>query len=175
MVKGGTMKKKWHKHYGVYGIVYENSKMLLINKVKGPYINRFDLPGGSLTEDESIIQHLKREFIEETGYEIEVLEHLGIQDFKIKEAYLHYQFIHHIAIFYSVKLKEKVRDISNEINVYGNNEINDSAGICWKNLNELSIENSSPLVMKILSEEKINFNNKDFPSDLIKYDSWKRK
>lgn len=166
------MKKKWHKHYGVYGIAYENSKILLINKVKGPYINRFDLPGGSLNEDESIIQHLKREFIEETGYEIEVLESLGIQDFKIKEVYLDYQFIHHIAIFYSVKVKGKVRDIYNEINVYGNN---DSAGICWENLSELSIENSSPLVMKILSEMKGNFKNKDFPNDLIKYDNWVRK
>lgn len=169
------MGEKWHKHYGVYGIAYENSKILLINKVKGPYINRFDLPGGSLNEDESIIQHLKREFIEETGYEIEVLESLGIQDFKIKEAYLDYQFIHHIAIFYSVKLKEKVGDISNEINVYGNYEINDSSGICWESLNELSIKNSSPLVMKILSEIKENFKNKDLPRNLIKYNNWKRK
>lgn len=169
------MKKKWHKHYGVYGVAYENSKILLINKVKGPYINRFDLPGGSLNEDESIIQHLKREFIEETGYEIEVLESLGIQDFKIKEAYLNYEFIHHIAIFYSVKLKEKVKDVSSEIIVYGNNEINDSDGISWKNPNELSIENSSPLVMKVLPELKKNFKNKGFPSDLIKYNNWKRK
>ncbi|UUV16909.1 NUDIX hydrolase [Fusobacteria bacterium ZRK30] len=169
------MKKEWHKHYGVYGVAYENSKILLINKVKGPYINRFDLPGGGLNEDESIIQHLQREFIEETGYEIEVLESLGIQDFKIKEAYLNYKFIHHIAIFYSVKLKEKVKDISSEINVYGNNEINDSDGISWKNLNELSIENSSPLVMKVLSELKKKFKNKGFPSDLIKYNDWKRK
>jgi len=169
------MKRKWHKHYGVYGVAYENSKILLINKVKGPYINRFDLPGGGLNEDESIIQHLKREFIEETGYDIDVLESLGIQDFKVKEAYLEHEFIHHIAIFYSVKLKDKIADISREINVYGNNEINDSDGICWKSLNELSIENSSPLVVKILDEMKDNFKNKDFPNDLIKYDNWKRK
>lgn len=169
------MKKKWHKHYGVYGVAYEDSKILLINKIKGPYINRFDLPGGGLNEDESLIQHLKREFIEETGYEIEVLESLGVQDFKIKEAYLDYEFIHHIAIFYSVKLKEKITDISSEISVYGNNEINDSAGICWKNLSDLSIENSSPLVMKVLSEMKKNFKHKDFPSDLIKYSDWTRK
>lgn len=169
------MKKKWHKHYGVYGVAYEDSKILLINKVKGPYINRFDLPGGGLNEDESIIQHLKREFIEETGYEIEVLESLGVQDFKIKEAYLDYEFIHHIAIFYSVKLKEKITDISSKISVYGNNEINDSAGICWEKPSDLSIENSSPLVMKVLSEMKKNFKHKDFPSDLIKYSDWTRK
>ena len=35
------------KHFGVYGICFENGKLLCIEKTRGPYQHRFDLPGGS--------------------------------------------------------------------------------------------------------------------------------
>lgn len=155
------MKKNWHKHYGLYGIAIKNKEILLINKVKGPYINRFDLPGGSLREDESLLEHLKREFIEETGYEIKILGLVNVQDYKINEPYLDYECIHHIALFYLVELTNKVGEVSCVVNVNGSSETNDSAGICWKNLDELSSKNSSPLVMSVVSfieDQKININ-----------------
>lgn len=153
------MKKNWHKHYGIYGIAIKDKEILLINKRKGPYINRFDLPGGSLREDESLLEHLKREFIEETGYEIKILGLVNIQDYKINEPYFDCEYIHHIAIFYLVELTNKVGQVSYIINVNGSSEINDSAGICWKNIDELSDKNSSPLVMSVVSfieNQKIN-------------------
>ena len=47
---------KYHRAFGVYGIYVEAGKLLVINKNGGPYINRFDLPGGSLEEGETLSQ-----------------------------------------------------------------------------------------------------------------------
>lgn len=35
--------KKFHRAFGVYGILAEDGKLLMINKNGGPYKNRFDL------------------------------------------------------------------------------------------------------------------------------------
>jgi 8-oxo-dGTP pyrophosphatase MutT (NUDIX family) len=44
----------------------------VIHKNGGPYINRFDLPGGTVEPDESLFKAIHREFAEETGITIEV-------------------------------------------------------------------------------------------------------
>ena len=33
-------------HFGVYGVCLQEGKLLCIEKTRGPYQNRFDLPGG---------------------------------------------------------------------------------------------------------------------------------
>lgn len=38
---------RYHRAFGVYEILYRKNKLLVIKKTSGPYINRFDLPGGS--------------------------------------------------------------------------------------------------------------------------------
>ena len=58
------------KHFGVYGICYENGKLLCIEKTRGPYQHRFDLPGGSQELGEGLTETLKREVLEETGYNL---------------------------------------------------------------------------------------------------------
>lgn len=50
----------YHRAFGVYGIYIENDKLLVINKNGGPYINRYDLPGGSLEAGESLSIAMKR-------------------------------------------------------------------------------------------------------------------
>ena len=55
-------------HFGVYGVCYENGKLLCIEKTRGPYQHRFDLPGGSQELGEGLTETLKREVMEETGY-----------------------------------------------------------------------------------------------------------
>ena len=55
-------------HFGVYGICYENGKLLCIEKTRGPYQYRFDLPGGSQEIGEGLTETLNREVLEETGY-----------------------------------------------------------------------------------------------------------
>ncbi|TKI82071.1 DNA mismatch repair protein MutT, partial [Bacillus wiedmannii] len=45
----------FHRAFGVYGICIENNNLLVIDKIKGPYRNRYDLPGGSLEDGESLL------------------------------------------------------------------------------------------------------------------------
>ncbi|NAP01756.1 NUDIX domain-containing protein, partial [Halomonas sp. MG34] len=59
--------KKFHRAFGVYGIYIEDNKLLVINKSRGPYKNRYDLPGGSLEEGEGLSIAMQRECKEETG------------------------------------------------------------------------------------------------------------
>lgn len=58
-------------HLGVYGIVIKDEKILLVKKSRGAYIDKYDLPGGSFEHGEKPIETLKREFMEETGFNIE--------------------------------------------------------------------------------------------------------
>lgn len=56
----------------VYGIAINNGKVATV-KTKAGYF----LPGGGIEKDESHTECLKREFIEETGYEIEIGRYIG--------------------------------------------------------------------------------------------------
>ena len=57
-------------HFGVYGVCLQDGKLLCIEKTRGPYQQRFDLPGGSQELGEGLTETLKREVLEETGYAI---------------------------------------------------------------------------------------------------------
>ena len=35
------------RHFGVYAVCFKNGKLLCIEKTRGPYQRRYDLPGGS--------------------------------------------------------------------------------------------------------------------------------
>ena len=53
----------------VYGVLIEDGKVLLSKQWDG-----YDMPGGGVKIDENLEKALKREFLEETGLEIEVKE-----------------------------------------------------------------------------------------------------
>ncbi|MDN5022477.1 NUDIX domain-containing protein [Streptococcus sp. 27098_8_177] len=55
-------------HFGVYGVCLQEGKLFCIEKTRGPYQHRFDLPGGSQELGEGLTETLKREVLEETGY-----------------------------------------------------------------------------------------------------------
>jgi len=53
----------------VYGILIENGKILLSRQWDG-----YDFPGGGIDIDETIEEACKREFFEETGLKVEILQ-----------------------------------------------------------------------------------------------------
>lgn len=59
------MKSEERIRTGVYGIIREKNKLLLVKQKSGPYKDKFDLPGGQIEFRETIEQALTREFEEE--------------------------------------------------------------------------------------------------------------
>ncbi|SDB13307.1 NUDIX domain-containing protein [Streptococcus henryi] len=150
------------EHFGVYGACVSDDRLLCVKKHGGPYNGRYDLPGGSRKNGESLLDTLNREFAEETSYKIiEIYENSLFDTFvKINER----QTVHHIFGIYDVKL-EKINNIE-EVRRYINcSEINDSLGEEWVAIKDLTEKNSSPLILKVLATQR------EFQAK--KYDEWK--
>ncbi|WP_205961779.1 NUDIX hydrolase [Psychrobacillus vulpis] len=142
--------KKFHRAFGVYGICVQNSKLLVVNKNGGPYINRYDLPGGSLEDNESLETGIKREFLEETGFEVEVVNKIGVADFMVSSDWRGLTDVHHIAVYYFVK--QTGGSITEPLQFEGQ----DSLGADWVSAEEVSEENASPIVLKAFEWLKTN-------------------
>jgi len=85
----------------VYGILINESGHVLVSDelIKGHKITKF--PGGGLEFGEGTIECVKREFIEETNNEVEVIEHFYTTDYMQISAYNSEHQI--ISIYYLVK------------------------------------------------------------------------
>ena len=155
------------KHFGVYGVCYEDGKLLCIEKTRGPYQNRFDLPGGSQELSEGLTETLKREVLEETGYTLSRYLNPRIYDVLVQEEGEDFA-VHHIMAFYDIVLdfESSQKSLPHEV-LDGSN---DSANVIWLNLEEITEENASPLVLKVKSELL------GFPElDKTSYKNWKVK
>ena len=60
---------------GSYGLVVEDSRVLTVEEGSGLF-----LPGGGHEADESPVEALHREFLEETGFEVAQAERLAVAD-----------------------------------------------------------------------------------------------
>ena len=158
------MKKtnNYHRAFGVYGICLEGNQLLVINKNGGPYINRFDLPGGSLEEGESLSEAMQREFLEETGLEIKINENIGVIDFKLPWQWKEFTDVHHIAVFYTVeKIGGKICEPEQFVG-------QDSLGAVWVSEEDVNLGNASPLVLKAFEY----LQTKDLGIDANIYEDW---
>lgn len=155
------------KHFGVYGICYENGKLLCIEKTIGPYQHRYDLPGGSQELGEGLTETLKREVLEETGYTLSHYSNPRIYDVLVQEEGKDFA-VHHIMAFYDIVLdfERSQQSLPHEV-LDGSN---DSANAIWLNWEEITQENASPLVLKAKAELR------GFPElDKTSYMNWKVK
>lgn len=59
---------------GVYGVVLNEGKLLVVRQKRGPYAGKFDFPGGGIEFGESAEQTLRREFVEEVAMEFDSLQ-----------------------------------------------------------------------------------------------------
>jgi 8-oxo-dGTP pyrophosphatase MutT (NUDIX family) len=59
---------------GVYGVVMDEGKMLVVRQKRGPYAGKLDFPGGGIEFGESAEQAMQREFAEEVAMEFDSLQ-----------------------------------------------------------------------------------------------------
>ncbi len=142
-------KEEFNRHIGIYGICRKDNKLLTVKKTSGPYRNRYDLPGGTIEQNESLIQAIDREFDEETGMQINISRNVGIVEFIVKYDFRDYSHIQHIAIFLEVVIKEEGTNF--------NGVSDDTTGIEWIDIDKINEGNSSPLV---LTAKEYVMNNK---------------
>ena len=154
-------------HFGVYGVCLQEGKLLCIEKTRGPYQHRFDLPGGSQEVGEGLTETLEREVLEETGYMLSQYSNPRIYDVLVYEEGQDFA-VHHIMAFYDIVLdfERSQQSLPQEL-LDGSN---DSANTIWLNLEEVTADNASPLVLKAKSELL------GFPElDKTSYMNWKVK
>lgn len=88
----------------VYGILMDDKKRILVSDeyIRGMYITKF--PGGGMELGEGTRDCLKREFMEETGLDVTIGEHIYTTDFFQMSAFRKNEQI--ISIYYFVHPKE---------------------------------------------------------------------
>ena len=159
-------------HFGVYGVCVQEGKLLCIEKTRGPYQHRFDLPGGSQEPGEGLTETLKREVLEETGYSLSSYSNPRIYDVMVQEEGQDFA-VHHIMAFYDIVLDFESSQQSLPQEVLDGT--NDSANAIWLNVEDItadnaSPDNASPLVLKVKAELG------GFPElELTSYRNWKVK
>lgn len=94
------MLKKYPFNVRVYGLlINQNNELLISDELEyGMYFSKF--PGGGLEYGEGLIDGLKREFMEECFFEIDIISHFYTTDFYLKSAFDDTQII---SIYYLVK------------------------------------------------------------------------
>ena len=154
-------------HFGVYGVCFENGKLLCVEKTRGPYQHRYDLPGASQELGEGLTETLIREILEETGYTISDYSNPRIYDVLVQEDGQDLA-VHHIMSFYDIEINEEEPQVM--ISEAVSDDDNDSHGYIWMDIQEITEENASPLVLKAKAELL------GFPElDMTNYRNWKAK
>lgn len=140
------MEQTKKKHIGCYGIVTNDKKeTLLIEKARGAYKGKLDLPGGGIEYGESPEETLKREFLEEVGVSINEFEL-----FLVKTNYVvwsdeeYNEDLQHVGIIYKVKLNKADYD-----KIKKNADGLDSLGANWYPIEQLDIDKLSPFARVI--------------------------
>ena len=136
-------------HFGVYGVCLQDGKLLCIEKTRGPYQHRFDLPGGSQEVGEGLTETLEREVLEETGFTLSCYSNPRMYDVLVQEEGKDFA-VHHIMAFYDIVLdfERSQKSLPQEV-LDGSN---DSANAVWLNVEEITSDNASPLVLKVKAE-----------------------
>lgn len=143
---------KEHKHLGVYGILIEDNKILLIKKKTGPYDGKLDLPGGTIEFKERPTETLKRELLEETGLKVKKYKYYDADSVIVDWNHNNKNIkVHHIGIFYIIS--KYTNKIKTNIEITSQND--DSLGANFYNINKLTKEQLSAIT--ILELKKLGY------------------
>ncbi|CAM3846861.1 NUDIX hydrolase [Alkalicoccus chagannorensis] len=151
-----------HTAFGVYAVCVENDKLLVIHKSRGPYVHRYDLPGGNPEAGESLATALRREFLEETGMTVRLRRNIGTADVKLPWHFGQTASLHHIAAFYE---GERASVPAQAPAVF---EEQDALGTAWVSAEHVSTANASPLVLLACAWLK----KRELPLETFTYETW---
>ena len=137
------------RHLGVYGLVINNDKVLLVKKARGAYTDKCDLPGGSIEHGEKPIETLKRELMEETGTKVKNVRLMDANSVVVE--WMHHEemeSMHHIGIIYEVEIEEgTIKEDADGL---------DSLGAVWYQIDTLTENDLSPLTYEALKMKGYN-------------------
>ncbi|OFI45800.1 NUDIX hydrolase [Floricoccus penangensis] len=152
------MLDKFNDTIGIYGVVHSDDGILVIKKNAGPYINRFDLPGGCQQSGESMADTLIRKVEDETSIIALEFEQIGATNFIFPWDYKDTNMNNHLAIFYNVnEFKGEAQPFI--ISFDGQ----DSSGALWLPLEFINPDNASlPLLKAKDFIENGKFNSKSW-------------
>ena len=95
-------------HVGAYGFIIQDNKIALIRKARGGYTGRLDIPGGGIEHDETPVEALRRELMEEAGVTVKDYQLLKATSrtfqWQMEENVI--EDLHHIGILYKVDVLE---------------------------------------------------------------------
>lgn len=133
-------------HVGSYGVIIRDRKIALIKKARGGYKGLYDLPGGGIEHDETPVETLHRELMEEIGVSIVKAELLDAvsKTFKWDVNDKLIQDLHHIGILYTVEIE------GNELKTDADGL--DSLGGEWKDIDKVKEEAVSPFTWMALKK-----------------------
>jgi len=129
-------------HFGIYGSIVKDGKILLIKKTRGPYTGLYDLPGGKPEPKESYIDTLMREIKEETGCKAvsAAKERFGSVVFSDYTAQSGMSgILLHNAVLYDVDIKGEPQS---------DGDGRDAGGAVWADIKDLTVENATPYALK---------------------------
>lgn len=125
----------------VYGFLVKNNSILCI---KSAWDGKYSLPGGAMELGEDPINSIKREFLEETGYNVVVTKK---QPLYFKSTLfigpISKNSFHGLILFYEVRLRSNIQKKSTELG----KEVRE---ICWKKISDVKLGEFSPFQREFL-------------------------
>ena len=102
------MKEVKSTHVGAYGFIIKNDEIALIKKARGGYTGLLDIPGGGIEHNETPVEALKRELMEEAGVTVKNYKLITAtsRTFKWQVNKNLIEDLHHIGILYKVEVEE---------------------------------------------------------------------
>lgn len=133
-------------HFGVYGIIEVDSRLLVVNKARGPYKGLFDLAGGRPEFGESVKEALERGILEEAGLIVKDYSYADDCSFvsKYRDQSGNQVELHHVGLLFFIHSIDQAGYRSSIT-------FEDVQGSMWMRRDLLLQETCSPLLKKALS------------------------
>ncbi len=133
-----------HTHIGVYGIVADRGRILLVKKQRGPYTGKWDLPGGGVEMGEDSIETLEREMEEECGYQVKNAELVDVLNNRITYCNDQNEMEELTLLSIVYKVTPKDCDLQNSSKILTTEDVSSSE---WCNITEIDEHDLTPLAL----------------------------